>query len=37
MSFGVGAIGQLAFAESTTGDGSSITIVPTGVAATFSV
>ena len=35
MSFGVGAIGQLAFAESTTGDGSSITIAPTGVAATF--
>ena len=37
MSFGVGAISELAFAESTTGDGSSITIVPTGVAGTFSV
>ena len=37
MSFGVGAISELAFAESTTGDGSSITIVPTGVAATFGV
>ena len=37
MSFGVGAISELAFAESTTGDGASITIVPTGVAATFSV
>ena len=37
MSFGVGAIGQLAFAESTTDDGTSIRVTPTGVAATFSV
>jgi hypothetical protein len=37
MSFGVGAIGQLAFAESTTDDGTSIRVTPTGVSSTFSV
>ena len=37
MAFGVGAIGQLAFAESTTGDGASIRVTPTGVASTSSV
>ena len=34
MTFGAGAISQLAFAE-TTDDGSSIRIIPTGVEATF--
>ena len=35
MSFGAGAIGQLAFSE-TTDDGNSISVIPTGVQATFS-
>ena len=35
MSFGAGAIGQLSFSE-TTDDGNSISVIPTGVQATFS-
>ena len=35
MSFGAGAIGQLTFSE-TTDDGNSISVIPTGVQATFS-
>ena len=36
MTFGAGAIGQLAFSE-TTDDGTSIRVTPTGVQATFAL